>query len=182
MSSTPLVPDADEIAALAEEYLDAPDLPTDFDLQHRVAQLWLDAAAWFLDRANRLRRRCDVRTESHEYPSCDELFADIDSGRLVVHPGETFPPHPLWGARVNEAARIVHDIDGHHAAQQGFAWEPEVHATWLQMRMTPVRFRPVVFAQQLHQLAVTTHTGQFPERQKVLLTRHHFIREGVTPR
>jgi hypothetical protein len=176
------VPTSDEVAALCEEYEAAPALPVDEAERGRVIRLWLDYAEWVVDRAHRLGRKYDIQRDGYEYPTAEEMYPDLDAGRLRLHPGETFAYHPLWGPAVNEANRIVHDIDGHYAARRGFSWEDECFATWEHMVRTPVKLRPVVFATQLHQLSVTTHRKQFPEVQKCLLTRHIWTREAVTPR
>lgn len=176
------VPSPDEVRLLCEEYEQAPILPTEERERRRIVHLWMGYAEWVIDRAHRLSRKYDIQRTGYEYPTAEEMYADLDQGILQLHPGTTFAYHPLWGPEVNEANRIVHDIDGHYAARQGFSWEEECYATWEHMKRTPPEFRSVVFATQLHQLAVTTHRKAFPEVQKCLLTNHIWTREAVTPR
>ena len=172
--------DVSSIDALGSEYDAAPIVPVDPVVAHQCASLWTQYGTFARARATDLARTYHIDCVEHEkYSTFEELLDDLDQRRYSVT--LDYAPHPWWDITTEVAARICHDIDGHHGSRHDFTWNGEVYAVQSQLRHTPHVFWPVVFAQTLHQLASTTENHYFPDQQKVLLTTHEDLRALVYP-
>lgn len=79
------------------------------------------------------------------YPGgTDELFADLDQGRINVLSTVETGGHPLWTNEQNDKFRAVHDILGHYAQRVTFARDGEDAAFRSHASMLPDSVLPAL--------------------------------------
>ena len=142
---------------------------------------------WALLRDDSVTRAAQIRQhfqviesgEAEPYADAEEMFADINAGRITVSRANS--EHSLWTVEENVAFRLVHDVLGHGLSGGGFDWEGKNRACEIHARLLAPLARRALFTECIAQTAYAIFCGEFAEQKTVLLDQGFDLSKwGVT--
>lgn len=120
-----------------------------------------------------LSRAVKVRFQTEDpYANAEEMFADVDRGRLKIYRTTEDQRHPLLGLDQNDRFRAVHDYFGHYLSGRDFSRHGE-EAAWVrhsQMFHGPARRAMTTETRGQTSVFIWLNNGRkFPPQKAVLL-------------
>lgn len=97
----------------------------------------------------------------------EDMRADVNQGNLLI--STQFNNSELLGAEINLICRAIHDM--HHVKlNTDFSWQGECATARYFISLTDnFLFQQILFSQIVGEVAVCLYTGQFPNKEKVVL-------------
>ncbi len=154
------------IEDIARHYMAAPAYQAPSDLLRNFRQFIIDLAQVELSGLN--IQYVDFQPYFRGAELClEDLSTDVNQGNLLI--STQFNESELLGSEINMIFRCIHEM--HHVKLNvDFTWQGECASARHIMSFTDnLLFQQLLFSEVLGQSAVCLYTGQFLERQKVVL-------------
>jgi hypothetical protein len=137
------------------------------NMSSEAVPAWFDLARQCNTAAVTLRREYVVTevTEPAPYRTAQQMFRDMDDGRILVSRANS--EHPAWTVQDNVNFRLCHDVLGHYRAYNAgdladFSWDGELAAfMWQERSLFGDDARRALLTEAVGQAAYALHTGAF---------------------
>jgi hypothetical protein len=105
----------------------------------------------------------------------EDIHTDFNQGTILI--SAQFNESDLLGSEINLLLRCIHELH-HLKLNVDFGWQGECATARHILSFTDnLLFQQILFSEFLGQSAVCLHTGQFPERQKVVLFEPNILHQ-----